>query len=128
MFNFKMIAGLIFIGSFFITNTTADIARSHPKAKANGPYFGSTDEPVYFKSNGSKDVDGFIVSYFWDFGDNTFSKDPNPAHKYNDAGDYHAILTVVDNSKLTSSDKVEVLIHICDISERMPKFFKHVEN
>lgn len=82
---------------------------------------------MYFKSTGSKDVDGTIILYHWDFGDNTFSKDPNPTHKYDDAGDYHAILTVVDNSRLTSFDKVDVLIHICGKSKRMPNFFKHVE-
>lgn len=38
------------------------------------------------------------TSYFWDFGDNSFSTDENPVHLYAQSGWYYVCLTIVDSS------------------------------
>jgi PKD repeat protein len=45
----------------------------------------------------SKDDDGTIASWHWDFGDGQSSGEQNPSHPYGTAGPYHVTLTVTDN-------------------------------
>ncbi|MBC8045547.1 MAG: PKD domain-containing protein [Fimbriimonadaceae bacterium] len=50
-----------------------------------------TDNTIQFLNTSSID-DGDIISYFWDFGDNTTSTETNPSHQYNVPGTYTVIL------------------------------------
>jgi len=45
----------------------------------------------------SDDSDGTIVSWLWDFGDETTSTVQNPRHRYGSGGYYDVTLTVTDN-------------------------------
>jgi PKD repeat protein len=45
----------------------------------------------------SKDDDGVIVSWHWDFGDGTTSIQPSPEHTYAQRGHYQVSLTVTDD-------------------------------
>jgi len=45
----------------------------------------------------SRDPDGSIASWWWDFGDGSNSTEKNPTHQYADDGNYTATLTVRDN-------------------------------
>ena len=45
----------------------------------------------------SKDDDGNVVSWVWDFGDGTGSNEQSPTHSYEDEGHYDVTLTVTDN-------------------------------
>ena len=45
----------------------------------------------------SSDVDGFIISWQWDFGDGSNSTIQNTPHQYSDGGDFLVCLTVEDN-------------------------------
>lgn len=56
----------------------------------------------------SYDPDGYIVSYFWDFGDGENSDNVNPVHTYTSPGDYRLLLVVTDNSGLTDGFAVMV--------------------
>ena len=49
----------------------------------------------------SVDVDGEIVSYFWDFGDGNTSTEQNPVHTYGAPGTYTVTLTVTDDEGFT---------------------------
>jgi PKD repeat protein len=62
-----------------------------------------SDLTVTFDASGSYDPDGSIVSYFWDFGDNTTGTGKIISHKYEKRGFYQANLTVVDNESYQSS-------------------------
>lgn len=56
-------------------------------------------EEVTFDANGSKDPDGSIKAYIWDFGDGATqeAKDKIVKHKYDKAGTYTINLTVKDD-------------------------------
>jgi PKD repeat protein len=51
----------------------------------------------------SKDDDGSVVSWAWDFGDGTTSTEQNPVHTYAERGRYDVQLTVTDDGLATGS-------------------------
>jgi PKD repeat protein len=61
---------------------------------------------VIFKDQ-STDSDGFIVSWFWDFGDGKTSIEQNPKYLYSGYGTYTVTLTVIDDGgAITSQSKI----------------------
>lgn len=71
-------------------------------------YFASPSAPheresVSFDASASKDPDGIITTYVWNFGDGTSATTTTPrtTHLYGVAGDYQTTLTVTDNSGLS---------------------------
>ncbi len=86
-------------------------ANKPPVAKANGPYSNVLGNATPFSSEGSKDPDGTIASYRWDFGDGTTSSISNPTHKYKAIGSYTVTLTVADNEGATAKDTTKVSIY-----------------
>lgn len=63
---------------------------------------------VNFNSAGSTDPDGSIISYAWDFGDESASTAANPSHVYTTPGDYVATLTVTDDQGVTTRNAVAI--------------------
>jgi PKD repeat protein len=51
----------------------------------------------------SKDDDGSIVSWQWDFGDGETSGEQNPVHTYSERGRYEALLSVTDDDGATDT-------------------------
>jgi serine protease len=62
-----------------------------------------TDLSCSFDGSGSSDSDGNIVSYAWDFGDNSTGSGVTPSHTYAAAGTYDVTLTVTDNDNAPGS-------------------------
>ena len=58
--------------------------------------------PVTVTFTNTSVVEG-IASYFWDFGDGTFSTEENPTHTYTDGGMYEPTLKVYDTPPLTGT-------------------------
>ncbi|MCJ8318013.1 MAG: PKD domain-containing protein [Colwellia sp.] len=87
-----------------------------PVADANGDYVASVNGTINFLSMGSLDTDGDIVSYLWDFGDNSQSADANPTHVYTVAGSYTAALTVTDNDGASHTNTALVTINPADVT------------
>jgi len=54
-------------------------------------------------SDKSKDDDGSVVSWLWDFGDGTGSNEQNPTHSYQEEGHYDVTLTVTDDDGATDT-------------------------
>ena len=57
----------------------------------------STINQIILFTDKSKDKDGNIISWFWNFGDKTTSTIQNPSHKYQKQGKYQITLIVADN-------------------------------
>ncbi len=69
---------------------------------------GMTPLTVEFDGAFSKDNDGSIVSWNWDFGDGTSTQGMVAEHVYTKAGVFTATLTVTDNQGATASDSVMI--------------------
>ena len=65
------------------------------------PASGVVPVAVFFDASESSDSDGEIVSYAWEFGDGTSSRDataePTTTHTFSSAGTYSVTLTVTDD-------------------------------
>ena len=69
------------------------------------PTTGYAPLAVVFSSSGSKDADGSIVSYSWDFGDGSTSTAASPSHTYTTLGTFSATLVLTDNLGAVSAPK-----------------------
>lgn len=84
-----------------------------PVANASaGVTKGTNPLTVNFSSSGSYDPDGTALTYNWDFGDGTFSTQPNPTKTYDKVGTYNAFLTVSDGSNSSQSRPVVIQVGI----------------
>jgi PKD repeat protein len=81
-----------------------------PVANANGPYTGVAGNAITFDGTASSDPDGSIVSYEWDFGDDTTGTGATPSHVYATDGIYNVTLTVTDDDSLPNSDDTVAVI------------------
>lgn len=90
-------------------------AGQSPNAKPTADFTMSKDKlEVSLDASASKDSDGSISSYTWNFGDGTAPvqlTDPVTGHAYGEAGSYDITLTVTDDRGATSqtTQQVEVL-------------------
>lgn len=66
------------------------------------PEVGVAPLRVHFDASESYDPDGKILSYSWDFGDNTSARGLTQDHTYGEAGEYTVTLEVVDNHGLNA--------------------------
>ena len=57
----------------------------------------------------SQDPDDNIIMYYWEFDDKTNSTEPNPVHRFAEAGIYDVKLTVSDG-QYTDSDDITVIV------------------
>ncbi|MBI4814765.1 MAG: PKD domain-containing protein [Deltaproteobacteria bacterium] len=67
-------------------------------------------DTVNFDARASRDPDGTIVSYAWDFGDGQTSSDANATHAYPSVGTYTVTLTVTDVEGATGTDSLTVIV------------------
>jgi len=103
----------IIISDTIPTGTTVDSYFSTPYPRAlftYSPEFPLVNETVTFDAGDSYDPDGTIVSYAWDFGDDTTDTGVIVNHNYTAAGTYAVNLTVTDDDALTSSTSVLITV------------------
>jgi PKD repeat protein len=98
--------------TFEITPPTLKVKEPNRPPKADFEF--SPPQPravdtVYFKDL-STDPDGEIVSWSWDFGDGTTSKEQNPTHRYGIDGTFVVKLTVTDNEGDTNTTTKEITV------------------
>lgn len=70
----------------------------------------ATNHTLQFDGSTSSDPDGTIISYQWDFGDNTTSTLIRPTHSYQNYGSYQVSLTVTDNKNGSQTTTQTVVI------------------
>jgi len=86
------------------TSAAKTILNRSPVASfASSPSTPYTGDIVTFNASASYDLDGSIVSYFWNFGDGTNATGMVTAHAYAENGNYVATLTITDNDGSTAS-------------------------
>jgi PKD repeat protein len=84
---------------------TGPVANVPPSAAAIGS---CTQLDCTFSGSGSKDSDGTISSYAWDFGDGTTGTGVTASHAYTTAGAKQVTLTVTDNAGAKGSTTITV--------------------
>lgn len=75
------------------------------------PHSPTAGQPVRFSSRASYDFDGYIVEWWWDFGDGHGSDEKNPTytyHSYNYDTSYFVTLEVTDNDGKKGDKEREV--------------------
>ena len=91
-------------------NVTIGTGNLPPTADAGGSYQGEVDEKVNFDGGGSKDQDGEIDKYKWQFGDDRSGSGQTPDHKYDFPGTYTVTLKVTDDDGAQDSDSTTTVI------------------
>ena len=87
------------------------INNRHPFAQAEAtPSEAKTLDAMTFTGGSSKDDDGTVLWYRWDFGDGTIGYGETVAHAYTDDGDYTVTLTVTDDDGDESSHAIQVSV------------------
>jgi len=85
-----------------------------PVADAGPDQKACAGTPVQFNGSGSRDVDGLVNNFRWDFGDGTVGGGPTPTHTYTRAGTYQVNLTItgdlIGNCNNTDTDEMTVTI------------------
>lgn len=97
--------------SFTVESEEGDHGENQPPiADAGGSYTGIVGVPITFDGSDSKDPDGTIESYAWDFGDGNKNTGVSPSHTYTKTGNYTVKLTVTDNASLSNTDTTYAII------------------
>jgi PKD repeat protein len=81
-----------------------------PVADAGENKIAFATEIIEFDATGSYDPDGVIVSYYWDFGDDSFAEGAVVKHSYERKATYRVTLTVTDNDGAEDQDTCVVTI------------------
>ena len=88
-----------------------------------GPDQTVTASEVQFDAGGSRDPDGEILKWQWDFGDGAMGRGPAPSHVYAAPGRYPVVLTVTDDSGTTSAssrDAKTVIVNAKPVADAGP--------
>ena len=82
--------------------------------------FGFVDMLMTFNGSLSTDIDGYVTSWLWNFGDNSTGSGEITTHAYINVGIYTVTLMVYDNDNATSSDTITVVINKVNIAPTKP--------
>jgi len=105
------------------SEASATIAINHPPVAEAGPDRWVTASEVSFDGTGSRDPDGQIESWRWDFGDGTTGSGPTPVHVYSAPGVYQVRLRVTDDSgtrSATTQDGLQVRVNAKPVADAGP--------
>ena len=84
-----------------------------PQINTYGPFRGTQGATISFNGSSiSRDDDGAVVSYLWNFGDGTTSAQANPQHTYPNAGFYTVNLTIKDDDGASATRDSKVSISV----------------
>ncbi len=85
------------------------IVNTRPTADA-GPDQFVTASDVLFDGSASRDIDGKIARYVWEFGDGRGAEGATPRHFYTSPGVYEVALTVTDDSGAPQSSHRDTMV------------------
>ncbi|WP_456486401.1 PKD domain-containing protein [Candidatus Alkanophaga liquidiphilum] len=98
------------LGATNSTTVTVEINNRAPSVGIVGPEVTSEGDEVQFEADAS-DLDGEIIAYEWNFGDDATGGGQTVTHTYATAGNYTVILTVTDDdgAKMNATHEIRVL-------------------
>jgi PKD repeat protein len=112
------------------SNLSGDTATDRVDVYVNAPPIADagedqlvTSSEVNFDGTRSRDPDGEIADYSWEFGDGTSGTGPNASHVFKQPGVYDVQLTVTDNAGVrnsTATDHVQVTVNSLPIADAGP--------
>jgi PKD repeat protein len=82
-----------------------------PVSNIEGPYTENASESMIFYGTNSYDADGYITSYYWDFGDGTNGTGGVVTHNYVNPGNYTVSLNVTDDEGLFNYSQTIVIFN-----------------
>jgi PKD repeat protein len=85
-----------------------------PPDNGNAAYIGQT---VAFDGRASRDPDGDLLTYEWNFGDGGTAAGPTPTHAFSSRGSKTVTLTVRDNRGGSDSDQDAVLVNALPVAD-----------
>jgi len=117
-----VLATVVGAGVYFMQEQTAVRENKPPIVitKASN-LFPKVGEKVIFDGGASKDSDGQIASYSWDFGDGSTAAGAKVEHAYTLPGRYTAILTCIDNRGANSTNDDDLISVKVDLPALVPK-------
>jgi PKD repeat protein len=80
-----------------------------PVAKAGSDQYVGLNQVALFDGSASRDPDGSISTYSWDFGDGSQASGVQVRHQYKQSGQYKVTLRVTDQTELTNNWSVDTL-------------------
>lgn len=108
---------LLVLTIFIIIVTVSGCVETSIKTENNSPIaFAFADivngkAPLTISFTGvGNDTDGNIISFFWDFDDNTSSTSQNSTHTFQNSGIYNVILTVTDDNNGKAMDNLTITV------------------
>jgi hypothetical protein len=87
-----------------------DAFNQTPEANAGPDQNVDPDETVVLDGSGSTDADGYIVDWFWDFGDGTTGRGEVVTKVYSAEGVYLVVLKVTDDLGATDEDTAVITV------------------
>jgi DNA/RNA endonuclease G (NUC1)/PKD repeat protein len=90
--------------------TVATVANVPPIAALDGPYTGAEGSAIAMSAAASRDPNGTVVSYAWDFGDGTKGTGPTALHTYAQDSVYTVTVTVTDNDGHTDTTQAIAMV------------------
>jgi PKD repeat protein len=101
-----------------LQNVNPEAAITPSSAQGTAPF------TVRFDASGSKDSDGAIHKYNWDFGDGYGDEGKLISHTYSNGGSYIVTLTVVDEGGATDQARVTIEVSSTLSQTHAPKSYK----
>jgi len=91
--------------------TVADVGGNKPPTAdfTFSPEEPTTRDEIQFTDR-STDPEGELVSWFWDFGDGSGSRERNPTHRYSEPGTYTVKLVVEDGGGLSARKAKQIRV------------------
>ncbi len=106
-----------------VQSDTMTVIVNHPPIADAGKDQRVTASAVQFDGSRSKDPDGKLIRYDWDFGDGAAGAGVSPVHVYGTSGTYAVKLTVTDDSgtlSQQSSDEMRVIVNHRPVADAGP--------
>ena len=87
---------------------------------ADGNRSGQAPFTATLSASGSRDTDGSIQRYDWDFGDGDTARGFEVDHRYTEPGDYTVRLTATDDDGATSSQSTQIMVRAASTPDPTP--------